>query len=633
MSSLGTTVIYNGVEMVNVITREWNQEVTYDDSQTDRIADRYTLVFEGIIHTQNLSNLVYHDAGPSISPFVPAGMVDEGRSFQANPVDHYTSLKSRLMEPRGQLQVYFAGDLVLNIRSWTQSNQPEGKVLLGRVDVVNGPRPISADLVHITGNSTFRVRFTIETSVVECADISGSAKAFVLNNRWSIREVMDEDFFTTRTISGRMVLASNEIPPFAHKYLVVPGLEEGFKRKRVDFMVQENGLACDYTITDAQVKTAAPFPATRIQCRHAEQTADGITFHTAISCSLQGPPHVDRRWLISRAIQVVDSRTNMLSKIQNADFFVESGEIVDNIGERSSIEFNIRIRHVPGNAGLGEFLSGVRSETLGTPLELGPLTIDENPNSGIEYDPTVSWEPRLHGYLVDGGVRSIAVLNLLHTYLQSPCTPLKGINVREPPDPKGEDKKRGDSENKYEVEIKGQSTGELDTRTRDDYGTDHRRAIYTYSRYSTDYDTDSARVQMPIADVVGGGGPHGNNNSVVFALARPQGSRVLVIDVERIAPRTDDKKAEWPHVPKPEDLYKDGTLTGTLLRHRITPYPATLTASGDKRVFRLRAEYVYALNRPPNLDEKVAVGANPYTSIAGGATQFDPGAAYKLKLS
>ena len=51
---MATNVTYNGVELHNCLTRQWVQEVVYDESGTDMIGHRFGLRFECILHVQNV---------------------------------------------------------------------------------------------------------------------------------------------------------------------------------------------------------------------------------------------------------------------------------------------------------------------------------------------------------------------------------------------------------------------------------------------------------------------------------------------------------------------------------------------------------------------------------------------------
>ena len=112
------------------------------------------------------------------------------------------------------------------------------------------------------------------------------------------------------------------------------------------------------------------------------------------------------------------------------------------------------------------------------------------------------------------------------------------------------------------------------------------------------------------------------DTTIVFRLGGGQCRRIIDVDIERAG--------AWPEVPPPVDSYEDGELRGTLLKHWIEPHAPSLTVNGMTLIYRVTAHYVYAMNRPPTLQEKLRVGVAPHTSIkqADPESHFDPTHAY-----
>ncbi len=124
---MATTVTYNGVTIHNVVTRRWDQEIVYDDSDTDTIGARFSLDFEGIIHAQvptggGLTSTPAHTTGAGIGN---------------NPIsatEAYKSARARLSEPREDLVVRFGGEVALLVTSSERSE-------VDSMDVNHGPKP------------------------------------------------------------------------------------------------------------------------------------------------------------------------------------------------------------------------------------------------------------------------------------------------------------------------------------------------------------------------------------------------------------------------------------------------------------------------------------------------------------
>lgn len=211
------------------------------------------------------------------------------------------------------------------------------------------------------------------------------------------------------------------------------------------------------------------------------------------------------------------------------------------------------------------------------------------------------------------GERRPSVLLTLQCYLQQPCQNLHGIFSG---NPLNEDQDEEESRNTYKpYVIEGTGPMGYIPESSDDYWSDaHKQAVYTYARVSTRYVTNQCRVQLPIASSTDT--PDLTCN--VFRLALPQCRRVLEIDLERVG--------AWPNIPPPEDYYEDGALKGRLLRNWIEPHPPSLAADGISYVYRITAYYLYALSRPPTLQEGFRVGVAPQTKLTKDSDQakFSP---------
>jgi len=594
---LGTTVTYNGVTLHNVQTREWEQETVYDESNTDALFHRYRLRFEGILHAE------------------ASGPTWVGTATQANLVAQYADVRTRLQRPRQTLTVTVsnahANDAPLLLFQCVPSVPPSqstsGNLSNPDRDVANGPKPTGFKILQMIGAKCMRVSFSIECAKVSCQ--GGYTVPLILNNRWSVSEEMDENNFTTRTITGRMrlscgvtadqlVTTNPTMPQVFARYLVVPGLEEGFRRERIEFSADKSGLECEYRVVDRQVHTAAPWPATKMHARHTQTTNDGFSVVSEVQVSLEGPPHIDKRFLITRAIQIIDAKLNFIDRQAGESWVPELISITDQIGETNTVEAIARIRETI-NAPNAMLFTTLRAN-MGGKLELP--SIQGEPHA---YDPGISDPPAVFGYVPHKGERRPTVLLTLQCYLQQPCEDLHRIYSGAP---SNNDADEEESRNRYAPEVKEASaTGDLPSASGGAWSDNHRQAQYCYARLSTRYTLNNCRVQLPIA--ASGSSYDGSSNTCqVFQIGLPQGRREIEYDAERIG--------QWPQLPAPADYYEDGALKGRLLRHWVEPHPPTLAADGITRIYRVTAHYIYALNRPPLLSESLRVGVAPQTNLA-----------------
>lgn len=607
---MGTNVTYNGVLLKNCVTRRFEETVVYDSSGTDAIGQKFALSFQCILHMQDLYD------SPALVAFGIGG--DDGAR---NSAELHAFVRQALLTPRKNLHVSFGPDTVLKAIPATDKN-----IHNDDRDTNNGPKPMEVSIDHVAGNKVFRIRFSIEVTKLECP--SKNKSSLVLNNRWSIAESRDDNFFTSRTITGEMRLSASPSSPksniaVGHSFLhsVVPPLEDGFKRERIEFASDVTGLGCSYTITDRQTRDAAPWPATKITGNHTESTANGINFFSSVMVRLEGPPHADQKALIARAVQVVDAKLAINSRVgEEVDFFIDQASITASIGEVNAVEVNIRVRQMKAEP--RQYLANLRKDHLGSTLKLPSLQVDGTKVSG-KYDVKKSPVPALYGYDSHGKERRPAVLFLLHCYLQNPCNNVHSVSAAI--GSLKEDKKKTKRSDKTTITESSEYRPEQgDTGL---YDKEAFKAVYTMYKMSSTYETIENNVAMPIARVLSkqemnsAGRPKrpgsgGNRNSgaaatsVVLSLTDPQTVRTIIVEGERVSKR--------PEFPSPTRHYQDGTLIGTLMQHDIEWMSETPTPDGRNFVYSGRASYVYSMNRPPLPKEKLRVGILPWTNPKAG---------------
>lgn len=619
---MATIVTYNGVVLYNVVTREWSQEVAYDESHTDAMFHTFRLRFEGILHADYSGPGWVSGPGPSESA-----------------VANYAVVHARILKAREVLTVSVSdsgGEQTWLFRCDPAPGDPDNAATPAELanvdrDVNNGPKPLRFQILQIVGAKLLRVAFEIECAKVICPTTTYTSDGYpagalpvVLSNRWSVSEEMDENAFITRNITGKLRLsAAVGSTGVDAKYLVIPGLERGFRRAAVNFSTDKAGLDCEYHVTDRQVHTAAPWPATKMSVQHHHSTEEGVNMRNEVHVELEGPPHADKKLLLSRAIQIIDAILNfaaMYGEEGRKRYFPEVVEYTDFIGEHNRVNAHVRFLETPykdTDENIAILFGNLR-ENMGKPLELPDVAEQSWPYDPQWSDPHTS----IYGYTPPGktdpgGERRPTVLMLLQCYLQQPCIDQHGIAKAEAQYP-GETEE-SEAGNRYYPEVTESPGGTLPYSPGDEWSDSAKTSIYTFVRMSSRYLFNQLRVQLPLAAV-----PASDSDDTcrVFRVGAPQCRRQIDIDVERAG--------IWPEIVRPLDDYDDVDLHGTLLRHWIEAHPPSLTADGVTRLYRLTAHYVYALNRPPKQDEQFRVGVMPHTKYGrtDPEVQFDPDQAY-----
>lgn len=619
---MATDVYYNGVWMHNVLTREWRQEVEYDESGTDAIFSRFYLEFDGLIHLQTALTISGGSTGggaPPLSPLNPSPVYTASSAPvpAENATQLYRQIQACLWEPRQLLTVWFGGNLALRALHVDAGTDPD-------CDVDNGPKPKLISLTQVVGNTLFRVRFAIEVAKVECCSDVGSSEfqlaqppELVLSNRWSIAETMDDNFYVTRTVRGKIRTSqSMSANLFSLKPAIMPTLEAGFKRAVIDFEVLPNGLEADYTVVDRQVHTAAPFPATKISGHFVESTQMATMRFSELHVRLEAPPNVDKRVLMQRCAQIAVVRLGNNGSLASATGYPEEVAFVEEIGELNAIELRIRMNKTAGSdTNNGSFLGNLPMGTFGLPLQL--------PGTPTNYDPAVSPVPWFYGYTSGSNSprdptdpsNPAVILYAMRCFLQTPCdanhqmAQLTGLigGTLATQKPSSSDVVSSVTTVQSLPSFTGSSqVNESAT-----------QAVYRYYHYSSCYKIRRLKVGLPVAGDI----TNLTDDATKFvSLGRPQAVRVITVDGERVG--------QPPNMPAPDETYTDGAITGNLLDHHVEGFPTQLTADGTQRVYRLRGYYVYGLNRSPLASESLLLGKLPFSDNSEDAERFNPSTVY-----
>ncbi len=603
---MGTTVTYNNVKLNNVRTVDWRDEIVYDESNTDMMFVRHHMTFECLLHSQGGAH-----------PPVNVNVTDKSGGFLSGDTpSSYGMLVAMLEVPRKGLLVTMGGVPMLSVDS---SELQSGAYR----DVDNGPKPVSVKLDQIssgsvTGKAIFRLTFEITAAVVHCTGTSGPSA--VLSNRWAVTETLDDKAYVTRTIRGKLRLASSTGGTLGtslgsvgtsstldgfYRTMVVPALESGMRRESIDYAASANGLEVDYTVVDRQTHTSAPWPAMRMEATHTESTQDGSRWSSECHVRLDGHPGASKIELIAWGIRVLEDRLYSFDLIQdpNTALMVEQFTVTEYIGDENSVELTLRIStNIFKN---DKIIMGCSVEKLGSALQLANL-------GSYKYDPITSPTPYAVGYYPQGGDNAIrdnaSTTLMLQCYLQSPCSGRHAIK----------DAGGGSAGHSYEsvdqttvssYQPPSASSSQGDSSKYDkDISQDpkNRQYSYTMSAVENTWEHHRHRVQLPKAATSSNKYGDQEDTCVVAALGAPTIVLKRHYDAERIG--------SWPDMPFPLDVFKQGSLKGALLYFDFKAHPPTQdNANNNKPIYRLEAFYTYAMNRSLKDGEKLWLGKLGYT--------------------
>lgn len=356
-------VVYNGVTIYRAMTTSWEETVEYDSSGMNMIGNTIRMSFEGTVFPlrlfQNPTLFLPSPNNTNIGLLTDAGgenAVTSSFNYRLN------ALLRQLSMPRG---VFLVNDDVRDAPIFeaypqydAEGNQPKiGTADLDdrqkrNLDVAGGPKPVSLSVLQVV-NQCARVAFTIEIHKIRC--LGGETYAdgvnqlganpkdgFVVSNRCWTEETLDDNFYTTRTFTGKLRISSIEKSVHFYRHMYYPPLEDGFRRSSVRFSESENGLELSYTVTDKQVRIAAPYPATAFSGNVSYNIINGANMQFSMNITMVGRPDAPKKMLTARAAQAVQKKLVAVAK--NANGFIEKYNISENLGDPPSVSVSVNVQ-------------------------------------------------------------------------------------------------------------------------------------------------------------------------------------------------------------------------------------------------------------------------------------------------
>lgn len=569
---MSTTLKYNGVQIKNCTLKDFRQKLEYDPSGTDPELNRFRIRVNGYVylHSSATAAINVNEDGAA----VPKPQVTVPRG-QTSAVGIFKLARKLLMEPRRDLELLFNGQSVLVAQPTTSP----GDVKNGIGDVDNGPKPMSCEIVKVVGKKSIRIEFEIECALVEC-DSNRNTRG-VLSNRWGQTDDYDENFYTTRTTTGRLRIASQYLGamgPHSFRSWVMPPLSKGFRRHSMNFVATPDQLVLEYQIVDRQIDAAPPAPGVTWSGTHSMSTADQLRILEEVNLTIHGPPgQPDKKPLISIAADVAMDKLDILSKQNGEEFILEQASIVDHI-DTAQVEVRIQIARVPKDP-----MALLNFDT--TKLGLWPSPVNQG-----AYDRLKSAIPTAFGVNSPGGI--------LVSHLQTQCDNAHAMPAQGEKDPSEKKKAKIEATTiaTYEGSKGTLTTSSLQARS---YSSAHRKFPYTHYEMSASYLTSMNRIQLPIA--------RSNNDrekdSAAIVTLSPATSK-LIVEVQA------ERAGKWPDIPDSLDMSDETGNRYWLLKSKVTPETPRLgvNAQRDQTVFAVKCHYEYGTTRRAT---KIEAGQQP----------------------
>jgi hypothetical protein len=516
---------YNGISLDYIHTQAVDDEPVWSDDGIDYLYTRRTLRVAAVVNK-------------NVLPASPVGTEP--------PAATMSRIRHLLEVPRQPLLFQVAGVTLIQA-------PPPGKA----TDAKGGPFPKRLTITQIGGSETFLINYVIETYVIECP--GGAAPAY-LTHRWRETASIDENFYTTRTRTGRLTVRADILSNAdAARGVVVPPIPNGFKRISSEYVLQEDGLALLYTFVDREVYLQPPRPATSASGTYTESTPNGGIRFAECNVQLEGAKTSSKPALIQVAILIALTKVRGPAGRLGSNFLLKAAAVRESLWE-NKVEVNVKA------------MVSVNTDrfTPGAAFPFSQLAV-----------PPAATDPS--GKPSDPAARGTAGLALVAAVFQDPCLQqavLKtgGLNAA------------GKAAELRTVPAASVLVArKLPLASPAFFKTDPGGPYNSWAMRSA-YQNEKNILQLPVAKE--GALP------VFLKLAAGTLTRVVEWTVSRAGAR--------PKIPDPES--SDPNLV--LLRADITPESVELAGDGQTPVYRISGRYTYGAKDPDQV--KLTGGVPPF---------------------
>lgn len=552
-----TDLTYNGITLKNCVTRIFEQTPVRDSSGTDTLYHQFSISVECVMSASALQG--FHGAQGA-----------NGNSLAAIIKD----TRRKLMEERKYLTYEIGGNAVVD------SNSTK--------DADNGPKPLRCT-IHRINNTTVHIVFHVVACLTDCCE--GCQPDVVINNRWSSADDIDEQWRTVRHIRGRLRLSTAATNAHAFRSLVVPSLMKGWKRTRMHFIVDPNGLDFSYHITDVEMLgDAPPAPAARWNGSHSVSFGQqgAVCFHD-VSVRLDGVKKADKGLLLQRCAQIMQAKLNLLQWNAVTNGIIEHIIFIDHFGDGvCAVEGQGRVQLKGADRGTAMLTFGAAQFK-----EFGKSLIADG------YDKDIA---------INLGPTPSSTVNLFTSFLnQTRCE-----GPRQYPQTKsdaiGSSGQQPTEEDEYPQPT--YSTGTPDDVYGPEYDSEHEH-LYSHYAVETHYPVTFHTCQLPIAaqSVT----EQKKASASIVRMAPRTATKHVKIQAERVG--------EWPKILTPKPFTDSIGIKHVPISFRPNYRPPEHQGD-DKLLHVIDAEYDFALDRCPADNEKWATAGIPWDTRTTSENTF-----------
>ena len=622
------SIYYNGIVLKDCVVRRFQQQVMRDESKTDVMYSKFMVTVES-----TLVETTYQDVPLNVDPNAKANafvsvpvqnqnavesMDQVARALSENRKDFWMvcggqtpgveaeEYEDTLLIAAGELNV--AGDI--NIYRSPRFASQGSASRFAVIDVENGPFVEDVSIEQIFGGKAMRVSATFNVARSLCIDYDETKPiddytllpdpgnvGEILNNRWSISETKDQNWATTRTITG--TLRTRHAEYFAQNYraAVFPPLMLGYRRETQQFVSDPTNTVLKYSIVDKQQYAAPPAPAVDWDCTHTESTtSNGANQAANFNIRLTGPQNVNKKDLIATAGHVLTKR---IADIQNLGLDTKHTTILKELAVIDHL-------HLP-TIEMRCSVTYTTTEDTWLSMRVNTMTGDRGGNlygpEGIDgYDPLVWPRPLPYDSATPAGQ--------LACYLQHPCSQwhgMPGFPAALPPRNTRPDEVPAYPPDSYEYVVPTPLPEDTYAWTKSRTAIEKRydAGSYPYTLYTiaATWENAMGRLHLPYSIT--------NEDEPTAAIAQVNnGLTRLIFEIEAV------RSGTYPLVPAINDeIVDDNDITFTLLNWTSTLRPPEITADGNTKRYGVAFCLIYGGNKAMPRDGELNPGALPFDIV------------------
>lgn len=609
---MSTRIIYNGVEIRNCLTRVFDQEAVYDASGTDLLYHKFTIHVQGYVHG------IYQNTTPNVGVKTLVPMMNPEADLtadSASAVINQQNARQRLLQPRKPFTMIVGDKVLLSAKAYGDTTTLFGISNKSVVyfDVNNGPKPQRVAIQAIAGTSLIPIEFSIEICAVEC-ETENNSTGGALNNRWTVADEMDHNWYTTRTIHGRLRVRYAALNPNLFRAMVFPPLQPGFRRERISTTTSPDGLELEYTVVDKEIYAACPHPGVTWEGTVAWNSGqEASKLYGECHVVINGSKLDDRTEMLIMALDVCYQKLylhdprNLLTYAQLVEYLHENRiEVRAAVMAGSTGDKVVPILNLPSN-----------TRGKQPPKEPNPDEIEfGRPYTQPGYNKEESRTPPYYG--------TATLTGLFVSYLQTPCGTEFGISQTR--DQVGQAETGKPAKGTGQPPSPGETSTQITTKVGDlppvaDIKKNYSQeatAVGVYSSYSLEVSYHVAHnvLQLPIAQGATAANPN-EPTSTFVRLAQPTARRTVTVVGKRLG--------AWPKMPKVGNIALSNNNYAVVLDEQVTPQTPVLINDGKTKEYEIRLEWTVGFARPLTGGERLQLGKIPWDTAAINDNAVDNG--------